>query len=92
MKLYNSPKDSYAGTYIHTFTYIYIRNYRSYLRKLRARHAVVTRDSDSLILPVVLYGCEAWPLTLREEHRLRLFENRVLRRIFALKGDEVTGG
>jgi hypothetical protein len=41
---------------------------------------------------VFLYGCETWPLTLREEHRLRVFENRVLRRIFGPKRDEVTGG
>jgi hypothetical protein len=41
---------------------------------------------------VVLYGCETWSLTLREEHRLRVFENRVLRRIFGPKRDEVTGG
>jgi hypothetical protein len=40
---------------------------------------------------VVLYGCETWSLTLREEHRLRVFENRVLRRIFEPKRDEVTG-
>jgi hypothetical protein len=45
----------------------------------------------TIILPVVLYGCETWSLTLREEHRLRVFENRVLRRIFGLKMDEVTG-
>jgi hypothetical protein len=37
------------------------------------------------------YGCETWSVTLREEHRLRVFENRVLRRIFGLKRDEVTG-
>jgi hypothetical protein len=43
------------------------------------------------ILPVVLYGCETWTLTLREEHRLRVFENRVLRGIFGSKGDEVAG-
>jgi hypothetical protein len=43
------------------------------------------------ILPVVVYGCETWSLTLREEHRLRVFENRVLRRIFGPKRDEVTG-
>jgi len=36
----------------------------------------------TIILPVVLYGCETWSLTLREERRLRVFENRVLRRIF----------
>jgi hypothetical protein len=41
--------------------------------------------------PVVLYGCEIWFLTLREEHRLRVFKTRVLRRIFGLKRDEVTG-
>jgi hypothetical protein len=43
------------------------------------------------IFPVVLYGCETWSLTLREEHRLRVFENRVLRTIFGPKTDEVTG-
>jgi len=43
----------------------------------------------TIILPVVLYGCEAWSLTLREEHRLRVFENRVLKRIFGPKRDEV---
>jgi len=42
-------------------------------------------------LPVVLYECETWPLTLKEEGRLRVFENRVLRRIFGPKRDEVTG-
>jgi hypothetical protein len=40
---------------------------------------------------VVLYGCETWSLTLRKEYRLRVFENRVLRRIFGTKRDEVTG-
>jgi hypothetical protein len=40
---------------------------------------------------VVLYGCETWSLTLREEHRLRVFENMVLRRIFGPKRDVVTG-
>jgi hypothetical protein len=45
----------------------------------------------AIILPVVLYGCETWSLTLKEERRLRVFENRVLRRIFGPKKDEVTG-
>jgi len=44
-----------------------------------------------IILPVALYGCETWSLTLRAERRLRVFENRVLRRIFGPKRDEVTG-
>jgi hypothetical protein len=43
-----------------------------------------------IIVPVVVYGCETWSLTLREEHRLRVFENRVLRMIFGPKRDEVT--
>jgi hypothetical protein len=45
----------------------------------------------TIMLPVVLYGCEIWSLTLREECRLRFFENIVLRRIFGPKRDEVTG-
>jgi hypothetical protein len=45
-----------------------------------------------IILPVVLYGCETLSLTLREEHRLRVFENRVLRKGYGPKRDEVTGG
>ena len=45
----------------------------------------------TIILPVVLYGCETWSLTLREERRLRVFENRVLRKVFGPKRDEVTG-
>jgi hypothetical protein len=44
-----------------------------------------------MILPVILYGCETWSVTLKEEHKLRVFENRVLRRIFGTKKDEVTG-
>jgi hypothetical protein len=49
------------------------------------------RIYKTIILPVVLYGCETWSLTLREEHRLRLLENRMLRRIVVPKRDEVTG-
>ena len=45
----------------------------------------------TIILPVVLHGCETWSLTLRKERRLRVFENRVLRRKFGPKRDEVTG-
>jgi len=45
----------------------------------------------NIILPVVLYGCETWSLTLREERRLRVFENRLLRKVFGSKRDEVTG-
>jgi hypothetical protein len=45
----------------------------------------------TIILPVLLYGCETWSLILREEHRLMVFANRVLKRIFRPKRDEVTG-
>ena len=49
------------------------------------------RTYRTIILPVVLYGCETWSLTFREERRLRVFENRALRRIFGSRRDEVTG-
>jgi len=48
------------------------------------------RINITIILPVILYGCEIWSLTLREELRLRVFENRALRRIFGPKKGEVT--
>ena len=51
------------------------------------------KDQDiwNYTLPVVLYGCETWSLTLREERRLRVFENRVLRKVFGPRKDQVTG-
>jgi hypothetical protein len=52
---------------------------------------VKVRIYKTIILPVVLYGCKTWSLALREEYGLRVFENRVLRRIFGPKRDEVTG-
>jgi hypothetical protein len=53
---------------------------------------LLLRIYKTIILPVILYGCETWSLTLREEHRLRVSENKVLRRIFGPNRDEVTGG
>jgi len=50
-----------------------------------------TEIYSTIILPVVLYGCETWSLTLREERRLRMLQNRVSRRIFEPKRDEATG-
>jgi hypothetical protein len=50
---------------------------------------VKVKTYKTILLPVVLYGCETWSLILREEHRLRVLENRVLRRIFGPKRDEV---
>jgi hypothetical protein len=53
---------------------------------------VKVRIYKTVMLPVVLYGCETWSLTVREERKLRVYENRVLRRIFGPKRDGVTGG
>jgi hypothetical protein len=52
---------------------------------------VEVKIHKTIILPVVLYECETWSLVLREGHRLRVFENRVLIRIFGPKSDEVSG-
>jgi hypothetical protein len=54
-------------------------------------YSFLSRNIKTIILHVVLYGYGTWLLTLREEHRLRVFENMVLRRIFGPKKDEVTG-
>ena len=58
---------------------------------LRLSKNVKMKIYRTIILPVVLYGCETWSLTLREERKLRVFENMVLRRIFGPRRDEVTG-
>jgi len=58
---------------------------------LLSKHIKIKKHS-TIILPVVLYGCETWSLILREERRLRVFENRVLRRIFGPRRDEGSGG
>ena len=67
--------------------YIYIYIYNAY----KAHRINVILGDVCIISLVVFYGCETWSLTLREERRLRVFENRVLRRIFGPKRDEVTG-
>jgi hypothetical protein len=73
----------------------WFRNYHSVQKLLSSRllsKNLKIRIYKTIILSVVLYGCETWFLTLREKHRLRVFENRVLRKIFGPKGDEVIGG
>ena len=68
--------------------------YRSVLNLLSSRllsKNLKIKIYRTIILPVVLYGCEAWSLTFREERKLRVSENMVLRRIFGLRRDEVTG-
>jgi hypothetical protein len=64
---------------------------QNYLSSRLLSKDIKIRIYKTIILPVVLYWCETWSLTLREEHRLRVFENRVLRRMFEPKRDEVTG-
>jgi hypothetical protein len=67
------------------------RSVRSLLScRLLSRNLKV-KICKTTILPVVLYGCETWSLALREEHRLRVFENRVLSEIFGPERDEVMG-
>jgi hypothetical protein len=61
------------------------------LSSLLLSRNVKVRIYKTIILPVVLYGCETWSLTVREEHKLRVFENRVLRRIFGPRRAGVTG-
>jgi hypothetical protein len=64
---------------------------QSLLFRLLSKNVKV-RIHKTRILPVVLYGCETWSLTVKEDHKLRVFDNRVLRRIFGPKRDRVTGG
>jgi hypothetical protein len=61
------------------------------LNRVRLTTDTKIRVYRTIILPAVFYGCETWSLTLREEQRLRVFENTVLRRIFGPKRDEATG-
>ena len=61
-------------------------------KRVQQEEGVTRRGCNkTIILPVVLYGCETQSLTFREERRLRVFENRVLRRVFGPKRGEVTG-
>ena len=79
---------------------VHCSNSRSLLHKEEQCHLFSRLLSKNLkikmyrtvILPVVLYGCETWSLTLREERKLRLFENMVLRRIFGPRGGRGNGG
>jgi hypothetical protein len=67
------------------------RSVQSLLSSRLLSRNVKVKMYRTIIVPVVLYGCETWSLTLREEHRLGVFEKRVLRGIFGPTGDEVTG-
>ena len=62
----------------------------SFLFRLLSKNLKI-KIYKTIIFPVVWYGCETWSLTLREERKLRVFENMVLRRIFGSRRDDVTG-
>ena len=83
------PIHTYAQRFYKLRCYLYsVQNLLSFSLLSKKLKIKIHR---TIILPVVLYGCETWSLTLREERRLRVFENRVLRRVFGPKRDEVTG-
>jgi hypothetical protein len=67
----------------HSMKYLSFSSFLSTSTKMKIQRSIIT--------PVVLYGCETWSLKLRDERRLRVFENRMLREIFGPKRDEVTG-
>jgi hypothetical protein len=73
-------------------TYIRNRSVQNLLSSRLLSKNLKIKIYKIIILPVALYGCETWSLTLREEHKLREFENRVLKRIFRPKREEVKGG
>jgi hypothetical protein len=75
----------------HVISLFVFNLYIGYVPSLLSKNVKV-RIYKTIILPVVLYGCETWSLTVREEHKLRVIEIRVLRRIFGPKRDGVTGG
>jgi hypothetical protein len=80
-----------GSTHLHTnTTYNNTNNNQTTLSAVRDPSCEI-KIYRSKILPLLSYGCETWSLTLREERRLRVSENRVLRRIFGAKRDEVTG-
>jgi hypothetical protein len=80
----------FVANYVRTYDVAHLKARQS-LYKYTYVYIYCLRIYETIILPVVLYGCETWSLTLREEHRLRVFEDMVLRRRFGRGRDEVTG-
>jgi hypothetical protein len=72
--------------------YAYYHSVQNLLSSRLLYKNIEIRINKIKISPLVLYGCETWSLTLREEYRLRTFEKRVLRRIFGQQRDELMGG
>ena len=71
---------------------VFYHSLQNFLSSSLLSRSVKIKIYRTIILSVVLYECETWSLILREECRLRVFQNRALRRIFGPKRDEVTGG
>jgi len=83
--VYNTALKNYAlSGHVHYFLRLVLRLY--ILSSSLLLKNIKLKIYRTIILPVVLYGCETWSLTLREERSLKVFENRMLRRIFGLKG------
>jgi hypothetical protein len=94
IKLIRKPTNATALFYVVIFIAAFLRAKQAYIRvyiTMTLMKRFTKPVTLNIILHVVLYGCETWSLTLREEHRLEVFENRVQRRIFGPKRDEVTG-
>jgi hypothetical protein len=86
----HKPSDSTKTEFNLTTIYCLLSICAEFLSSRLLSKNIKTKIYRTIILQVVLYGCETWSLTLRKEYRLRVFENRVLRRIFGPKRDEVT--
>jgi hypothetical protein len=85
------PGDNPIAVNIYVISYYYYYYYSYSLSSRLLSKNLKIKIYRTIVLSVVLYGCENWSLALREEHRLRVFESRVLRRVFGPKRDEVTG-
>ena len=83
----------FGGLEQSAFSFVYVIKYsvQNLLSSSLLSKTLKIKIYRTIILPVVLYGCETWSLTWKEERRLRVFENRVLRRVFGPKRDDVTG-
>jgi hypothetical protein len=88
----NVSQLKYLGTTVTNQTLIQEDSVQNLLSSCLLSKNVKVRIYITIIFPVVLYGCETWSLTLREAHKLRVFENRVMRRIFGPKRDREMGG
>ena len=83
--------DKIAKTYLGMINNAWYYSVQNLLSSSLLSKTLKIKIYRTIVFPLVLYGCETWSLTLREERRQRVFENRELRRVFGPKRDEVTG-